>query len=71
MERCRQLREYLQSLQNNFEAVCTAIKVINTESPRDRPDLTQALIRNQWTFTCRMVAARIRVAGYRYGVGRS
>lgn len=70
LERCRQWRAHLQSLQNNFEEVCTAVKLINTESPTDRPDLTRALLRNQWTFACRLMAARIRVAGYRYGVGR-
>ena len=68
---CRQRSEYLQSLQTNFDAVCAAVKVVQTQSPIDRPDLARALVRNQVTFACRMMAARLRLAVYRFGVGGS
>src|ERR1019366_4989261 len=42
-QRCRILQGYLRSMQVDFGRICTALKLVMTESQQDRPDLGSAL----------------------------
>jgi hypothetical protein len=61
-------RGYLKSLENDFTRICSAIKLIMLQCKHDRPELAEALIRNQCTFACAMLAVRLRLLLYGWGV---
>ena len=69
IQRCHLVREHLRHLKNDFKLICMALKVIIVESRHDRPDLAWALVRNQITFTHRMMIFRIHLVCFRYGLG--
>jgi hypothetical protein len=67
-QRTQIFRGYLRSLETDFGRVCSAIKVIMMQSNHDRPDLAEALIRQQLTFACAMLSVRGHLVLYRLGL---
>jgi hypothetical protein len=67
LQRYRLLRAHLQRLESDFRLICTAIKVIAVESPRDRPDLVRLLLRSQITFAYGMMRVRFQLERFRFG----
>jgi hypothetical protein len=68
-EHCRAFRSYLGSLQNDFQAVCWAVKALMLQSQTDRPDLAALLLRTQVAFACGLLKVQARVALYSFGIG--
>jgi len=68
-QRTQIFRGYLRSLETDFERVCAAIKLVMLQSNHDRADLAEALIRQQVTFACSMLAVRCRLYLYSFGLG--
>ena len=56
-ERRRVLREYLRSLQNDFNLTCAEIKGAIVASSEDRPDLVEALFKQQVRFKLGLMRA--------------
>ena len=52
-----------------FRRICSALKVLIVQSRQDRPDPASLLLRNQITFTYRMMMVQARLACYRHGFG--
>jgi hypothetical protein len=69
IQRYQIFRGYLRCLTGDFGRVCAAIKVLMLQSRNDRPDLAAALVRNQITFACGMLAVQFRLCLYRWGIG--
>jgi hypothetical protein len=67
-QRTQIFRGYLKSLESDFARVCSAIKLVMLYSNHDRPELAEALIRQQITFACSMMTVRVRVVLYSLGV---
>jgi hypothetical protein len=67
-QRTQIFRGYLRSLETDFGRVCAAIKVVMLRSQHDRPDLAEALIREQMTFACAMLSVRFHLVLYSLGV---
>jgi hypothetical protein len=67
-KRSRILREYLQSLSEDFHRVLRASRVQLAQSPDDRPALALELLRREWRFNRGMAAVRIRLALYGWGL---
>jgi hypothetical protein len=67
-QRAMMFRNYLKQLEEQFGQVCVAIKVIMLQSQRDRPDLAEALIREQITFACAVLSVRVRLVLYSMGI---
>ena len=67
-QRTQIFRGYLRSLESDFTRVCSAIKLVMLQSMQDRPELAEALIRQQITFACSMLSVRMRLLLYRSGV---
>jgi hypothetical protein len=67
-QRTKIFRGYLKSLETDFVRVCSAIKLIMLQSQHDRPELAEALIRQQIAFACSMVSVRGRLLLYSWGV---
>jgi hypothetical protein len=66
-QRCQIFRGYLRSLSQDFERVCTALKIVLVQSGHDRPDLASTLLREQWRFAANMFGVRVRLVFYRWG----
>lgn len=67
-QRTQIFRGYLKSLESDFARVCSAIKLVMWHSNHDRPELAEALIRQQITFACTMLMVRVRVQLYSLGI---
>lgn len=67
-QRTQIFRGYLRSLETDFGRVCAAIKLVMLQSQHDRPDLAEALIRQQVTFACSMLSVRANLLLYTWGV---
>jgi len=67
-QRTQIFRGYLRSLETDFGRVCAAIKVVMLRSKHDRPDLAEALIREQMTFVFAMLSVRFHLFLYSLGV---
>jgi hypothetical protein len=67
-QRTQIFRGYLKSLETDFARVCAAIKLIMLQCQQDRPELATALIRSQISFAWGMLAVRIRLALYAWGI---
>src|SRR5580693_4316265 len=67
-QRTQIFRGYLRSLETDFGRVCSAIKLIMLQSKHDRPELAEALLRQQVTFACAMLSVRGRLLLYSMGV---
>ncbi len=68
IQRCRIFRGYLQCLQRDFERVCTALKLVMTQSEFDRQDLAAALLKQQVLFVSCVMAVQFRLVLYRFGI---
>src|SRR5580692_6560648 len=67
-QRTQIFRGYLRNLEIDFGRVCSAIKVVMLQSQHDRPELAEALVREQVTFACAMLSVRLRLVLYSMGV---
>jgi len=67
-QRTQIFRGYLRSLETDFGRVCAAIKLIMLQSKDDRPELAEALLRQQVTFACAMLSVRGRLFLYSKGI---
>jgi hypothetical protein len=67
-QRTQIFRGYLRSLETDFGRVCAAIKLVMMQSQHDRPELAEALIRQQVTFACGMLSVRVHLVLYSMGV---
>jgi hypothetical protein len=67
-QRTQIFRGYLKSLESDFTRICSAIKLIMLQCKYDRPELAEALIRNQIKFACGMLAVRLRLLLYGWGI---
>jgi hypothetical protein len=67
-QRTKIFRGYLKSLETDFVRVCSAIKLIMSQSKHDRPELAETLIRQQITFACSMFSVRGRLLLYSWGI---
>jgi len=68
-QRAQIFRGYLRSLETDFGRVCAAIKLVMLQSQHDRPELAEALLRQQVTFACAMLSVRVHLSLYRVGLG--
>jgi hypothetical protein len=68
VQRTQIFRGYLRSLETDFGRVCSAIKVVMLQSKYDRPELAEAMLRQQVTFACSMLSVRGHLFLYRMGV---
>jgi hypothetical protein len=62
------LRTHLRQLEHDFKLTTRAIKLVVVQSNYDRPDLVRFLVKNQITFTYRLMRVRVRLACQRYGL---
>jgi hypothetical protein len=69
-QRCRLFRSYLRSLDQDFQQVSLALRLILLHSSHDRPDLAAALIRQEAGFAVRMAAVRLRLFLFRWNLCR-
>jgi hypothetical protein len=67
-ERCRIFLGYLRCLNNDFDRVCRAIKLLMLQARDDRPDLATLLLRHQVTFAMGMATVYFRLFLYRWGL---
>jgi len=67
-QRTQIFRGYMRNLEADFGRVCSAIKVVMVQSQHDRPELAEALVRQQVTFACAMLSVRARVFLYSMGI---
>jgi hypothetical protein len=69
-QRCRLFRSYLRSLDEDFQQVSLALKLILLHSSHDRPDLAGALVKQEAGFALRMAAVRLRLFLFRWNLCR-
>lgn len=67
-QRIRLFRDYLGNLENDFNRVCSLLKVILVQSNEDREDLAGLILRNQITFVLGMVRIRASIMLYSLGI---
>ena len=68
IQRCQIFRGYLRCLNDDFQRVCLAVKILMLQSWHDRPDLAGVLIYRQATFVLGMLAVQLRLFLYRWGI---
>jgi hypothetical protein len=68
-QRAQVFQGYLRSLSLDFNRICAAIKLLMMQSRRDRPELAEALVRQQVLFASGMLLVRGRLWLYRFGFG--
>jgi len=69
-QRCQIFRQYLASLNSDFQQVVQALKLVMAHSSQDRPDLARVLVRMQILFALGMMLVRLRLVLYRWGLAR-
>lgn len=67
-QRTQIFRGYLKSLEGDFGRICAAIKLIMVQCHYDRPELAEALLRNQIFFAWSMLMVRADLVLYSWGV---
>jgi hypothetical protein len=67
-QRYQIFRGYLRCLQEDFERVCAAIKILMLQSRDDRPDLARVLLHQQLLFSAGMLVVEARLILYRCGI---
>ena len=67
-QRCQIFRGYMRCLEEDFQRVCTAIKILMAQSQSDRPDLALVLIRQEFLFVSGVMAMQVRLVLYRFGI---
>jgi hypothetical protein len=70
LQRCRIFRQYLGSLNSDFQQVVLALKMVMVQSSEDRPDLARVLVRMQILFALGVVLIRLRLFLYRWGLAK-
>jgi hypothetical protein len=65
-QRCQIFRGYLRCLNQDFQRVMMALKLILAYSPHDRPDLASLLMHQQLRFGLAMAAVHVRLFLYRW-----
>lgn len=68
-QRARIFGGYLDTLNADFQRVCTAVRILMAHSHHDRPDLATVLIRQQAAFMVGMAYARAQMWLFRLGFG--
>jgi hypothetical protein len=68
-QRYRMFLAYLGSLQRDFEAISSALKLVVVHDVQDRPDLSWTLLRAHLAFALGFALARFRAYGWRLGCG--
>jgi hypothetical protein len=67
-QRCQIFRGYLRCLNNDFDRVCLAIKLLMLQARDDRPDLASILLRHRVEFAAGMLSVYFRLFLYRWGL---
>lgn len=67
-QRTKAFRGYLRSLETDFGRICSAIKLVMLHSKHDRPELAEALIRQQVKFAYAMLSVRWYLFLYSLGI---
>jgi hypothetical protein len=70
-QRCQVFRGYLRCLNMDFQRVCTALKVLMSQSEHDRADLASVLMHQQLHFAAGMLVIQVRLVLYRWGIGNA
>jgi hypothetical protein len=60
-ERRRVFRGYLRSLSDDFQMVCTALRMLLAQSAQDRPDLARILLKQKLLFQWGLLAVECRL----------
>ncbi len=68
-QRAQMFQGYLRCLSLDFNRICAAIKLLMLQSRRDRPELADALVRQQVLFASGMLLVNCRLLLYRFGFG--
>jgi hypothetical protein len=68
-QRYRIFQGYLRSLESDFHRVSSALRMLISQAPEDRPDLAGVLLRTEILFACGMWMVRVRLRLYGWGVG--
>jgi hypothetical protein len=68
--RCEIIRGYLGWLESDFARIAMAIRILMVRSQQDRPDLAIILIRQKIAFHLGMMAIRMHLLVYRWGLTR-
>jgi len=67
-QRTQIFRGYLRTLETDFGRVCAAIKLVILQSKHDRPELAEALVRQQVTFAIAILSVRAHLFLYNMGL---
>jgi hypothetical protein len=67
-QRAQVFRGYLRCLQNDFNRVCLALKIVMAQSDHDRGDLASVLMHQQFLFAAGMISIHARLLLYRWGI---
>jgi hypothetical protein len=59
---------YLKSLESDFQRICTALKLVMVQSRTDRPELSSALLKAQFSFGFGVMMVRCHLALYRWNM---
>jgi len=70
LQRCQIFRQYLDSLNSDFQQGVQILKMLMAQSSQDRPDLARVLVRMQILFALGMVLVRVRLFLYRWGLAK-
>jgi hypothetical protein len=68
--RCQIIRGYLNWLENDFARIAMALRILMVQSNQDRPDLAILLIRHKIVFHYGVMAIRLHLLVYRWGLTR-
>jgi hypothetical protein len=68
VQRCQIFRGYLRCLNDDFQRICAAIKILMLQSRQDRPDLAGLLVQHQMMFAFGMGMVYFRLFLYRWGL---
>lgn len=69
-QRCQLFGSYLRNLDQDFQNVAMALRLILLHSSNDRPDLAAALVRQEAAFALRMAGVRLRLFFFRWNLCR-
>lgn len=70
LQRCQIFRQYLGSLNSDFQQVVQSLKMLIAQSSQDRPELARVLVRMQILFALGMLLIRLRLVLYRWGLAQ-
>jgi hypothetical protein len=70
LQRCQIFRQYLFSLNSDFQQTVAFLKMLMAQSSQDRPELARLLVRTQVLFALGMLLVRLRLFLYRWGLAK-